>query len=193
MNTYYLGDCLEVMDKLEADSIDAIITDPPYELNFMGKGWDNAGISFNKETWAKCLRLLKPGGHLLAFGGSRTFHRIACAIEDAGVGALRDGNRNNTKPRRNTHATVKPTALMQYLVRLVVPRGGVILDPFMGSGSTGKAIAYENKDRNAGYSFIGIEQDEQYVEIAKARVKYVNAKDTTQPVGNSDKLLQNIK
>lgn len=84
MDTYYLGDCLEVMDKLEADSIDAIITDPPYELNFMGKGWDNAGASFNKETWAKCLRLLKPGGYLLAFGGSRTFHRIACAIEDAG-------------------------------------------------------------------------------------------------------------
>lgn len=404
MNTYYLGDCLEVMDKLEADSIDAIITDPPYELNFMGKGWDNAGVSFNKETWAKCLRLLKPGGYLLAFGGSRTFHRIACAIEDAGfeirdtilwlygsgfpksmnigkavesklkngsankkdfkrldgtkvpsgnwgiskmsaeqgfrptdytadkhlrvdkvaysseiakqwdgwgtclkpafepiivarkpfkgslvdnilehgVGGLnidecRVGNelinggtmpkigsgkigvyyfatvgadrvpRNSTIGRfpaniihdgsdeatndmgsasryfycakasrrdrdegldefeekvkvfngksqssskeikdvekrftthlRNDHPTVKPTALMQYLVRLVVPRGGAILDPFIGSGSTGKAIAYENKDRNAGYSFIGIEQDEQYIEIAKARIKYVNGRE----------------
>ena len=78
------GDMLEELDKLEENSIDSIITDPPYELNFMGKGWDNAGVSFNKETWKKCLRVLKPGGYILAFGGSRTFHRIACAIEDAG-------------------------------------------------------------------------------------------------------------
>lgn len=410
MDTYYLGDCLEVMDKLEADSIDAIITDPPYELNFMGKGWDNAGVSFNKETWVKCLRLLKPGGYLLAFGGSRTFHRIACAIEDAGfeirdtimwiygsgfpksmniskgieaknkygkantiakrkveqnsdgkeykviqtnngaMGEKKIVNRREYKPvdssakqwsgwgtclkpafepiivarkpfkgslvdnilehgvgglnidecrvgneeqaqlsrnvasgrfpaniihdgseeatggmpktkgcqgkgfkkgdykssavnttfsrgdcvpyndfgsasryfycakaskrdrdegldefeektkvfngksqssskeikdvekifttrLRNTHPTVKPTALMQYLVRLVCPKGSVILDPFMGSGSTGKATAYENKDRNAGYSFIGIEQNEQYLEIAKARIKYANRKE----------------
>lgn len=410
MDTYYLGDCLEVMDKLEADSIDAIITDPPYELNFMGKGWDNAGVSFNKETWVKCLRLLKPGGYLLTFGGSRTFHRIACAIEDAGfeirdtimwiygsgfpksmniskgieaknkygkantiakrkveqnsdgkeykviqtnngaMGEKKIVNRREYKPvdssakqwsgwgtclkpafepiivarkpfkgslvdnilehgvgglnidecrvgneeqaqlsrnvasgrfpaniihdgseeatggmpktkgcqgkgfkkgdykssavnttfsrgdcvpyndfgsasryfycakaskrdrdegldefeektkvfngksqssskeikdvekrfttrLRNTHPTVKPTALMQYLVRLVCPKGSVILDPFMGSGSTGKATAYENKDRNAGYSFIGIEQDEQYLEIAKARIKYANRKE----------------
>lgn len=77
-------DCLIALDKLEENSIDSIITDPPYELNFMNKGWDNAGVSFNKETWQKCLRVLKPGGYLLAFGGSRTFHRIACAIEDAG-------------------------------------------------------------------------------------------------------------
>ena len=410
MDTYYLGDCLEVMDKLEADIIDAIITDPPYELNFMGKGWDNAGVSFNKETWVKCLRLLKPGGYLLAFGGSKTFHRIACAIEDAGfeirdtimwiygsgfpksmnisnvieaknkygkantiakrkveqnsdgkeykviqtnnapMGEKKIVNRSEYKPvdssakqwsgwgtclkpafepiivarkpfkgslvdnilehgvgglnidecrvgneeqaqlsknvasgrfpaniihdgseeatggmpktkgcqgkgfkkgdykssavntpfsrgdcvpyndfgsasryfycakaskrdrdegldefeektkvfngksqssskeikdvekrfttrLRNTHPTVKPTALMQYLVRLVCPKGSVILDPFMGSGSTGKATAYENKDRNAGYSFIGIEQDEQYLEIAKARIKYANRKE----------------
>lgn len=378
MSTYYLGDCLEIMDELEADSVDAIITDPPYELNFMGKGWDNAGVSFNKETWAKCLRLLKPGGYLLAFGGSRTFHRIACAIEDAGfevrdtifylygsgfpksmnvgkavesklkngsankkdfkrldgtkvpsgnwgiskmsaeqgfrpadytadkhlrvdevaysseiakqwdgwgtclkpafepiivarkpfkgslvdnilehgVGGLNidecrvgdeeraqlsenivsgrfpaniihdgseeatggmgsasryfycakasrrdrdeglgefkesrttDGNiRSNPETarmfgansvlRRNSHPTVKPTALMQYLVRLVCPKGSVILDPFMGSGSTGKAIAYENKDRDAGYSFIGIEQEEKYIEIAKARIEYASRK-----------------
>ena len=78
------GDMLVELDKLESNSIDAIITDPPYELNFMGKGWDNSGISFQKLTWEKCLRVLKPGGYLLSFGGSRTFHRIACAIEDAG-------------------------------------------------------------------------------------------------------------
>lgn len=78
------GNSLEVLDTLEANSIDAIITDPPYELNFMSKGWDRSGIAFNVELWKKALRVLKPGGHLLAFGGSRTFHRIACAIEDAG-------------------------------------------------------------------------------------------------------------
>lgn len=78
------ADMLIELDNLEGNSIDSIVTDPPYELNFMGKSWDNAGVSFNKETWQKCLRVLKPGGYLLAFGGSRTFHRIAVAIEDAG-------------------------------------------------------------------------------------------------------------
>ena len=80
----YNNDCLKQLDELKENSIDSIVTDPPYELNFMSKGWDNAGVSFQKETWQKCLRVLKPGGYLLAFGGSRTFHRIACAIEDAG-------------------------------------------------------------------------------------------------------------
>lgn len=78
------GDMLEELDKLELNSIDSIITDPPYELGFMGKTWDSSGIAFQKETWIKCLKVLKPGGYLLAFGGSRTFHRIAVAIEDAG-------------------------------------------------------------------------------------------------------------
>ena len=55
-----LGDSLEKLDGLEENSIDSIVTDPPYELNFMGKGWDNAGISFNTEIWLKCLRVLKP-------------------------------------------------------------------------------------------------------------------------------------
>ena len=82
--TLYNDDCLRRLDLLPPNSIDCIITDPPYELNFMGKGWDNAGVSFKPDTWKKCLRVLKPGGYLLAFGGSRTFHRIACAIEDAG-------------------------------------------------------------------------------------------------------------
>lgn len=424
-----IGDCLEELDKIKENSIDAIITDPPYELNFMNKGWDNAGVSFNKNTWEKCLRVLKPGGYLLAFGGSRTSHRIACAIEDAGfeirdtimwlygsgfpksmniskgieaknkygkantiakrkveqnsdgkeykivqtnngamgekkifnrreykpvdsaakkwagwgtclkpafepiivarkpfrgslvdnilehgVGGLNidecrvgseervqfsggsvskstvynkfkqdnshyetvtgrfpaniihdgseeatggmpqtkgsqgkgfkkgdykssavntpfsrgdyvpyndsgsasryfycakaskrdrdegldgfkegkttDGNTRsnpetartfgaNSALRRNVHPTVKPTALMRYLVRLVCPKGSVILDPFMGSGSTGKAVAYENKERNAGYSFIGIEQNPEYVEIAKARIEFADIDNAT--------------
>lgn len=405
------------MGNLESDispnSIDAIVTDPPYELSFMGKSWDSAGVSFQKSTWIHCYNVLKPGGYLLAFGGSRTFHRIACAIEDAGfeirdtimwiygsgmpksmnlgiaidkhngveskvvgtvdapdfqdsgkqvkesigidkrsfgqaenvkrkfveikeaqnewngwgstlkpayepiivarkpfkgslvenvleygVGGinidecrvpLEDGfeikttNRqqrtstpvfsrdttgfDNTKNtmasaspqgrfpanvvltydeidydevcggfpsrtspngsilkdyyqstgdsniyskygdvvphfesygdsgsasryfycakaskrdrndglvnKKNIHVAVKPTSLMQYLVRLVAPKGAIVLDPFMGSGSTGKAVMYENLDRSAGYKFIGIELDAEYCEIANERISYV--------------------
>jgi len=78
------GDCLEKMKDLEDNSVDAVVTDPPYELGFMGKKWDNTGIANNVEVWRECLRVLKPGGHLFAFGGTRTYHRMACAIEDAG-------------------------------------------------------------------------------------------------------------
>lgn len=76
------GDCLEEMKKMEDNSISCIVTDPPYGLSFMGKGWDHAIPG--KEYWEECLRVTKPGGHLLAFGGTRTFHRQTCAIEDAG-------------------------------------------------------------------------------------------------------------
>jgi site-specific DNA-methyltransferase (adenine-specific) len=78
------GNCLEVMKTMEADSIDSIVTDPSYELGFMGKSWDSSGIAFNVEVWQEALRVLKPGGHLIAFSGSRTYHRMAVAIEDAG-------------------------------------------------------------------------------------------------------------
>lgn len=80
----YNGNMLDLLEVIDKESIDAVLTDPPYELNFMGKGWDNSGIAFQPDTWQKCYEVLKPGGYLLAFGGSRTFHRIACAIEDAG-------------------------------------------------------------------------------------------------------------
>lgn len=110
--TIYQGDSFEVLDTLEEKSIDAIVTDPPYGLTsitkrfgkedsapakegkdgsfarlskgFMGKTWDGTGIEYNVEFWKKCFKVLKPGGYLLSFGGTRTFHRIACAIEDAG-------------------------------------------------------------------------------------------------------------
>jgi site-specific DNA-methyltransferase (adenine-specific) len=78
------GNNLEELPKLADNSIDAIITDPPYELGFMGKSWDSTGIAYNTQLWRECLRVLKPGGHLLAFSGSRTYHRMAVAIEDAG-------------------------------------------------------------------------------------------------------------
>ena len=80
----YLGDCREVLRGLADNSVDSIVTDPPYELGFMGKKWDSSGIAYDVDVWEQCLRVLKPGGHLLAFGGSRTWHRLAVAIEDAG-------------------------------------------------------------------------------------------------------------
>ena len=78
------GNCLELLAEMPDNSVDSIVTDPPYELGFMGKSWDNSGIAYNVELWSQVLRVLKPGGHLLAFGGSRTYHRLASAVEDAG-------------------------------------------------------------------------------------------------------------
>ena len=78
------GNCLELLAEMPDNSVDSIVTDPPYELGFMGKSWDNSGIAYNVELWSQALRVLKPGGHLLAFGGSRTYHRLASAVEDAG-------------------------------------------------------------------------------------------------------------
>ncbi|MCK9601261.1 MAG: site-specific DNA-methyltransferase [Sphaerochaeta sp.] len=109
--TLYHGDCLDVMRDMPDASVDAVVTDPPYDLTsgkkggtgvaslnvnspagrsristggFMGREWDATGIAFDPATWAECLRVLKPGGHMLAFGHARTWHRLACAIEDAG-------------------------------------------------------------------------------------------------------------
>jgi len=443
----YNGNMLDMREVIEAESIDSIVTDPPYGLTsivkkfgsenskpageakdgsfarlskgFMGKTWDGSGIEYNVEAWRRCYEVLKPGGYLLAFGGSRTFYRIACAIEDAGFeirdtimwlygsgfpksmalgkaidkkqgneriktgkiihhaqkgvavaeergavgggafgvahdeeetigtskwegwgtaikpafepvivarksfkgscvdnvikygvggvnidecrvgdekhtvnindfsnqhgnqwgngkpigklgekevsgrfpsnviftyddndfeevcGGLPNGGKNGSISKRykmnnqvygeygecntwdayndsgsaaryfycakassrdrdeglenmlsqkcndgrntpidnafqrgetlrkNTHPTVKPTDLMQYLVRLVTPEGGTVLDPFNGSGSTGKAVMYENKDRSKNYKYIGIEMTEEYLPIAKARIEYV--------------------
>jgi site-specific DNA-methyltransferase (adenine-specific) len=77
-----LGDCLERLRELPDCSVDSVVTDPPYGLSFMGKKWDYDVPSV--EVWAECLRVLKPGGHLLAFAGTRTQHRMAVRIEDAG-------------------------------------------------------------------------------------------------------------
>ena len=287
------GDCLEVLQDLEPNSVDSIVTDPPYGLSFMGRKWDYDVPSVN--IWIECLRVLKPGGHLLAFAGTRTQHRMAVNIEDAGfeirdmiawcygtgfpksqnigkklegwdgwgtalkpalepitvarkpfkgtvannvlehgtgainidgcrvesgveysglqvtqggdhfsVGStsktrgttfkpavggrfpanlMHDGSDEVTKlmgdaarffycakcskkdrDEGNSHPTVKPTDLMAYLCRLVTPQGGTVLDPFMGSGSTGKAAMRE------GFSFIGIERDPDYYAIAQQRV-----------------------
>ncbi|CAE6900534.1 DNA-methyltransferase [Paraburkholderia domus] len=108
--TLHLGDCIEVMRGMADNSVDSIVTDPPYHLTqvsrghhaananpgtphararigdkgFMGKSWDGGDIAHRVEMWSECLRVLKPGGHLLAFSATRTYHRMTCAIEDAG-------------------------------------------------------------------------------------------------------------
>ena len=82
--TVFHASNLDVLPLMADNSVDSIVCDPPYELGFMGKSWDSTGIAYSVELWRECLRVLKPGGHLLAFGGSRTWHRIAVAIEDAG-------------------------------------------------------------------------------------------------------------
>lgn len=80
--TLYLGDCLEEMGRFADGSVDACVTDPPYGLSFMGKRWDHDVPSV--DVWREVFRVLKPGGHVLSFGGTRTYHRLVCAIEDAG-------------------------------------------------------------------------------------------------------------
>lgn len=322
--------CIEALKLMPSNSVDSIVTDPPYELGFMGKAWDSTGIANDVSMWREALRVLKPGGHLIAFSGTRTYHRMASAIEDAGFeirdmmqwlygsgmphgknigdgwntalkpanepmvlarkpisektvadnvmrwgtgginiddsriyrdpndksgwsvtgskesenramsgknyarnpkpdnagrfpanvlldetaaaildeqsGYLKSGENNiRTKPgtfiehggfgksgdvqvsygdsggasrffycakaskhergEGNDHATVKPLKLMEYLVTLVTPPNGTVLDPFMGSGTTG--IAAKNK----GFSFIGIEQDKHYCDIANRRIQ----------------------
>lgn len=80
----HLGDCLDILPTVPTASVDAIVTDPPYEIGVAGQEWDRTGIAYTVLMWTECLRVLKPGGHLIAFGSPRTYHRMACAAEDAG-------------------------------------------------------------------------------------------------------------
>ena len=82
--TLLKGDCIKKLKSLKDNSVDSVVTDPPYEIGFMGKGWDDSGIANNPKLWKEVLRVLKPGGHLLSFSHSRTYHRQAVAVEDAG-------------------------------------------------------------------------------------------------------------
>ena len=297
------GDCLEQMKQMQSNSVDAIVTDPPYGISFMAKKWDYDVPSV--EVWKEAMRVLKHGGHALIACGTRTQHRMVVNIEDAGFeirdvvswmhasgfpkslnihkkdercpdgwgtalkpacefftlcrkplsektiaanvlkwgtgginidgcrvgtedtgrfpanlihdgspevldgfpeagdkspsrffycpkaskkdrneglegfeekmhqsgmgGAMPKDDEGKDRDRfkassRNHHPTVKPTALMAYLCRLITPTGGVVLDPYMGSGSTGKAAMSE------GFRFTGIELDKDYFDIATARV-----------------------
>ncbi len=280
----YNNDSAEQLKYLDDNSVDSIITDPPYGIKLLGKAWDYELP--NIDIWIECLRVLKPGGYLLSFSSTRTYHRLAVSIEDAGfdirdqimwvygsgmpkgqnlkpahepivvakkphkgslkanvedygtgyiniddskvggrwpanlihdgsdviveafpekagalfsatrkvattggsgnslMGAARqvgDGNGaidepgsaarffycakpTRTERKENPHPTLKPIKLIAYLCRLVTPANGTVLDPFMGSGTTGVA-ALENN-----YDFIGIEREEDYFNYAKQRL-----------------------
>ena len=80
----YHGDCRDIISKLPTESVHAIVTDPPYGTALLNKAWDVTGVAYDTALWTECLRVLKPGGHLLAFGATRTSHRMATAIEDSG-------------------------------------------------------------------------------------------------------------
>jgi len=79
-----VGNNLDLLPQMPSNSVDAVITDPPYEIGFMGRAWDSTGIAYSVDLWREVLRVLKPGGHLAAFGATRSYHRMAVAIEDAG-------------------------------------------------------------------------------------------------------------
>lgn len=93
-------------------------------------------------------------------------------VNDGGKTDIDNAFQRGITPRKNIHPTVKPVELMQYLIRLVSPKGATILDPFNGSGSTGKAVAFENRERKKEYKYIGIELDHEYCEISKGRIDY---------------------
>ena len=78
------GDLRDVLPTWPENFLEACVTDPPYEIGFMGRVWDQSGVAFGLDTWREVYRVLKPGGHIVAFGGTRMWHRMACAIEDAG-------------------------------------------------------------------------------------------------------------
>jgi DNA modification methylase len=130
------GNSLELLKTLEDNSVDAIVTDPPYGLSQHSQG----DIVNAVTAWLA--------------GEEYTHGKAGKADRDEGVNGM------------NTHNTVKPTQLMRYLVKLVTPQGGLVLDPFMGSGSTGKACMLE------GMRFIGMELSEEYIKIAEARIKH---------------------
>lgn len=176
------GDCLEIMRTFADNHFTSILTDPPYGLRFMNKAWDRSVPG--KEFWTEALRICKPGSIMLCFGGTRTYHRLTCAIEDAGW-KIRDCLMwlyGSGFPKSHNHfgfegygtalkpayepiiMAMKPIKLLEYLLNLIVPaKDALILDPFAGSGSTCVAA------KKLGLECIGIEISEEYCEIARKR------------------------
>jgi len=206
-----LGDNIESLKKLPDNSVDSVVTDGPYGLSFMNKRWDYDVPSV--EFWKEVYRVLKPGGHVLSFGGTRTYHRMTVNIEDAGfeirdqimwlygsgfpkshnigkavdklqgndrevVGTSNNINFDNKKEgdksfydsawassdvsRKDVEITKGQSP---YEGWGTAPPGGIILDPFMGSGSTGIAARLE------GFKFLGMELDKDYFKIAESRIE----------------------
>jgi site-specific DNA-methyltransferase (adenine-specific) len=150
--TLWLGDSLAVLPTLDDASVDGLVTDPPYELGFMGKCWDKAGIAFSPDLWREALRVLKPGGHLLAFGGPRTYHRLACAIEDAGF-EIRDSihwifGSGFPKSLDVSKAIDKAAGAERNVVRIATRRGN---SERRGAGEQGATYG----DAHGGFTTIG--------------------------------------
>lgn len=281
----YQGDCLEILRFYPDEYFDAVITDAPYEWGILNSKWDSTGVTFREDTWAEMFRVLKPGAFLVSFCGDRTYHRMACSIEDAGfkienmliwtyaqgmpknnskikpaiepiclakkpgngelnikacrfpvrgkekpkfpvgsysidstVGAIRAKERFEdsdpttrypanliisddellgdkapyffcAKPTpsergRVTHATLKPLRLMRWLVRLVARPGQVILDPFMGSGTTLIAAL------ESGCDGVGIDLKKTHFLEAKDRIQAWFDKPTVDLTDPLEKLKQ---
>jgi len=139
-NRLLVGNCLDTIKTLADDSIDSIVTDPPYEIGFMGKGWDSTGIAYSVELWKECLRVLKPGGHLLSFGATRSYHRMAVAIEDAGF-EIRD----------SIHWTYGSGFPKSMNISKAIDKAAGAKREVVGEKITGRALGGSNwKDGNAG-------------------------------------------
>jgi hypothetical protein len=188
----HLGDCRKVLPTIPDKSVDAIITDPPYEIGLMGKGWDSAGIAYSSDIWRECLRVLKPGGHLAAFGAPRTYHRLACAIEDAGF-QIRDSLHwiygsgfpkgqdvaRSIDRHRDDHDDILQVTRWLAAARKDAGWNNARIDALFGfngmaglwttqgvagTGTTLQACAIE------GMRGIGIEREPDYVELARIRL-----------------------
>ena len=154
------------------DGSEEAIAGMPYSKGGQGNGFKAEDYE-EKETATNCTR-----GDFIPYNdegsAARYFYCAKASSKDRDEGLDKFAD-------KNIHPTVKPTTLMQYLVRLVTPKGGTVLDVFNGSGSTGKAVAYENKERDANYKYIGIELDPEYCEISKARIKYAEESTCMEP------------
>ena len=150
-----LGDCLEILRTLGDSSVDSVVTDPPYGLSFMGKKWDYDVPS--PDVWREVLRVLKPGGHLLSFGGTRTYHRLAVYVEDAGF-EIRDQiiwiyGQGVPKSKNHLKPAVEPIILARrYPIKSVVSNilkygtGGLRIEDSRVGESGGTRTVEKSKD-----------------------------------------------
>lgn len=175
------SDCVEFMKTLSESSVDAVVTDPPYALGFMGKEWDSFGdtgrgsrtrVERKDEVTSTGVGHQSSKGPFLAVGVDSLRSSGPKYGDSGGASRFFYCSKASTKERsagldmRNPHPTVKPVDLMRWLVRLITPPDGLVLDPFCGSGTTGVAAVHE------GFRFVGVEQDAEYCRVARERIEH---------------------